>query len=820
MSRSTWIHRHLLKHILLSLLLPATILIGCGGDVAPTATAPTASAPTASEPTATVATGDRTAPTRTPTETPAATTTAEPTVPPAPTETPTPSPTPTLGPDELACEVEGYACSLGETSDETLQQAIGYADTAEERMRAGASAFETVEWLQEQEGVEDPITDGRAIIYRVAGSVPFIVEHPGVAEVTRNESSRPGRWPPDVDLGDALTSLSLPAFPEVPAVHAQPIVSEPTDVVGSQRADRNTKRALVLAPYLWQFGASDDAPVAAEALGNTRWYEGNVTYVANADETDRNVGIEHFMGWEQYDTIHVSTHGKSICPEDQGCMTYLNTGYRVPETQRDAFAEQHSDLKGVGVGFVDTRDTDENPDVNQIELVVVADFFKNYYGSGSLKNKVIYFSACEMLAQSDMLNALRTASENTDFFAWTYTVKAADARAVAEELYDKMAAQGQAAGDAYRRIPDGAKLGRPSEATGYDVGLYYGLEESDEGQFELVDRTRTTDFVHHVLGQENNHVREVITLLDPDDESVLTPGTVYPIDGTLGDGEPEYIELLFRVEGYTQPEIEQEDILISFTLDDESILAYRAFLPPDAEDVEVTQQGDYEWLVRFTDVEIPDQQPGDQMRFGAQLQLPGGDESVHTVEPILTSRLDVRATIQEPLEAGQSVVFTYDRDTQTLRADMQAEGGGATFFHDERAERFYVPNPETGGYWFYETPRGETEAGWAFLRIVRVSEWTRHQLKEAGFAEEEFACAGGETCYRYTGQEAGQTLRITYDENDRLVEFRIQAPDGNGVVTYEYGEYSVQVPTNASPAPMPGLMPRQLPGGWEVPAVP
>jgi len=87
-------------------------------------------------------------------------------------------------------------------------------------------------------------------------------------------------------------------------------------------------------------------------------------------------------------------------------------------------------------------------------------------------------------------------------------------------------------------------------------------------------------------------VREVITLLDPESKATLQPGAGYPMAGTLGDGNPERIELMFEVEGYTRQEIENEDLLISFLLDGEPIVAYRAFLPAQDEHTEVEAEGE------------------------------------------------------------------------------------------------------------------------------------------------------------------------------------------------------------------------------------
>jgi len=167
------------------------------------------------------------------------------------------------------------------------------------------------------------------------------------------------------------------------------------------------------------------------------------------------------------------------------------TGQRIPKDELDAFVAQHPEVRGVGVGL---RDRGE-----QIELVVFNDFFLNVYGPGSLKNKIIYFSACEVLAQSNVLDSLTAASENSDFFSWTYSVQADDAMAAASALYEKMAVQGQSAGDAYERIPDSVKLNRPSHAAEYDPYRYYGVETDEEGHVSLIDRTQTTDFLHYAM---------------------------------------------------------------------------------------------------------------------------------------------------------------------------------------------------------------------------------------------------------------------------------------------------------------------------------
>jgi hypothetical protein len=361
-----------------------------------------------------------------------------------------------------------------------------------------------------------------------------------------------------------------------------------------------------------------------------------------------------------------------------------------------------------------------------------------------------------------------------------------------------MAKQGQSAADAYERIPDGVKRNRPSHAADYEPYRHYGVDTDDEGQVRLIDLTQTTDFQHHTVGVETNHVREVITLLHPESKATLEPGAVYPINGTLGDGKSDRIELLFRVEGYTQQEIENEDLTISFLLDGAPTVAYRAFLPADDDHVEVEAEGEFAWLVQFEEVEVPDQQPQSEVTFRAELHLPGGAPSVHQVAPVQPGQRDVRAIFQSPpLKAGQSYSVALDRDTQVARADVSAEGQTLVLFYDQAADRAYYPNPQAGGYWYMDGG-----AGAALTAPLIPVEWPPRRLEEGGFVQEEYAC-GEERCERYRAQQQGNEMVLSYDESGLLIELEVRGPEGGGTIRYEYGPVEAAVPADASPAPVP-----------------
>ena len=752
-------------------IIALLLLTACAGEAVPT---PTAANPGPADPTALPDEA-----TSTPTSRP-----------PASSPTPTPSPTPAA--DLLDCEAGGYPCALSEMSEEAVERAADLSQDAEARMRGGNSAFEVAEWLETQEGVVVEATDGRAIIYRVADSVPVVVEHPGVEGVARRS--------PTVDSapvnGRSLASRVLAPARYVPPVLApeslsQPTIGESTDVVGWRRDDRNVKRALVLAPYQWHFDDNSDGLMAAEMLESTRWYKGRVTVIANPQQSDQNVTVQDFMNWDQYDTIHVDSHGKSICREGEDfCRAYLNTGHRIPRSEFNAYVRQHPEIRGVAIGF--------DPVGDEIELLVLDDFFRLHYGPGALKNKVLYFSACEILAQSDVLKSFDAAGENSDLFAWTYTVNADDAFVAARAVYEGMTLQGQSAGDAYERVPDSIKLNRPSELPDYELARFYGVDGDGEKEEERIKRTQTTDLKHHVLGgQRTNHVREVITLLHPETQETLWSDTVYPIDGTLGDGKPEQIELVFRVEGYTQQEIEEEELTISFSLDGAPVVVDRSFLPAQDEQIEVEAEGEFAWRVQFEEVEIPDQQPLDEVVFLAELALPGGASSVHEVDPVKTSQRDVRAIFgSPPLVAGQSFTVALDRDSQVARADLTVDGERFVLYYDQEAGLGYYPTPQ-GGYWTIEGALGEV-----LISSLIPVDWPVRRLEEGGFVRETYAC-GEEECDRYRSRQEGVEMVLSYDQRSLLVQLNFNSAEGNGTIYYEYEPVDVSAPANAVPAPAP-----------------
>lgn len=108
--------------------------------------------------------------------------------------------------------------------------------------------------------------------------------------------------------------------PDGPAVSTSSVVLPPDPgrelVVREGGGENEDKRALVLAPFRFQFGP--DLVPWVQRLRETRDYAGRVTYVEGAA-----VGDRHFSDWGRYRTILISTHGTTLPASDGGQATAL-----------------------------------------------------------------------------------------------------------------------------------------------------------------------------------------------------------------------------------------------------------------------------------------------------------------------------------------------------------------------------------------------------------------------------------------------------------------------------------------------------------------
>ena len=96
----------------------------------------------------------------------------------------------------------------------------------------------------------------------------------------------------------------------------------PLPELGIVGPESQEKRALVLSPFHWHVPDIEHTPAVAGILSPTRGYEGRVTHLSNEEEILTTVGLGSFMQWDEYDVVHVSTHGSRVC-SDGGCRATL-----------------------------------------------------------------------------------------------------------------------------------------------------------------------------------------------------------------------------------------------------------------------------------------------------------------------------------------------------------------------------------------------------------------------------------------------------------------------------------------------------------------
>ncbi len=184
------------------------------------------------------------------------------------------------------------------------------------------------------------------------------------------------------------------AWPAPGAPRRGPPVTEDSLVGG----DVESKRALVLSPYFWDFDPVDSAPPAAAALEATRGYAGHVTQQLNAKKGDQTVGLDAFEHWEDYDVVFVSSHGARICGVDR-CRAVIAAG-ELPPGQPLSW-HQRRYLLGTGIELV----TDAS---GAMGMLLSADFFRTWYPDG-LDETLVIVDACQTMGPkvSDIADALR-----------------------------------------------------------------------------------------------------------------------------------------------------------------------------------------------------------------------------------------------------------------------------------------------------------------------------------------------------------------------------------------------------------------------------
>jgi len=411
---------------------------------------------------------------------------------------------------ELECELLNYPCSLAEVPEDIFMRSDALADEASGKLEAGDTTAGVETWLAGQDGMAEVDSDDTAIRFRLEGGRGTWVL--GSAALGTRSA-----------IGGALGVRSMPSRPastrpplDRPSPGLEHIVGEPIE----------QKRALVLSPFLFDFGETDDGAAVARILSGTRGYEGRVTHVANATPSASAVGVASFKGWRNLQVIHVVSHGARLCKEPP-CRAVIAAG-----TLQGAVPEGPGIItKGVRLSFPDRGlelSKVEDPCARDLVLdgcgrmdvvLLTADFFRHEY-TGGLTDALVFFNACEVFGTeaTDLADAIR--GTTSVFLGWSEKVDTTDAHDAAVALYEDLSERGYPTETSYSRLGDlqtdraGSRLVLGKRAAGGDL-----------------------------------RIRDIVTLLEPETGQPLSASSRVVIEGEQADGKPDAAPYRVRVDG-------------------------------------------------------------------------------------------------------------------------------------------------------------------------------------------------------------------------------------------------------------------------------
>lgn len=463
-------------------------------------------------------------------------------------------------PQELDCERDGYPCSWAEADDGAAERTDQLLAMSSLLLTQGATAGELAARLEAAPDVAQVLHDPISVWFRVEGAAPVFVhvDPPGLGDIE-------GAVPPIE--GPARGSAPAPsqAFPLFTGCGAP----------GEDRADGQRgpvgktgepKKALILGPWRWQMEWDTDTLVSKLKLNNSDYEKpggGVETVMTTQDQPSAFDGsvvtLESFCNWAQYDTVMLKTHGRSVCDGETRCYTSLSVG---------RFAETEAVLRAyaggaTGVTFstsrygnLDSSLTSEQADacIAALEIVqdtptanacleslpsaghmeVTTDFFRANYGGG-LKDRMIFFSACQGMKQGDLARALRGTGESSGvILGFDKIIQTVISNRVLDKFAEWVAtgrAIDQDALDELNRLVDNYQGG--ADVTG------------------AIEGTITIEEIADVVpdGSEVTRGADIVSLHEEPGGEEFRDGMRLELEGFAGDGVPDEVKLGVRLTG-------------------------------------------------------------------------------------------------------------------------------------------------------------------------------------------------------------------------------------------------------------------------------
>jgi len=423
----------------------------------------------------------------------------------------------------LDCERFGYPCSLADADPAALARVQELLQQCWD-VRLNGTLDDVRTFLETQPDVVEVGGNYRFVSFRVAGMPPAIFDDPTAVH--------PKPEPVVASSGkvrDHASPQSAPSSADGASLQAgesgstiQEVVGEDSNTDG-QVDQKDIKRALVLAPYEWEFAPHDESSDIADRLELLQGYSGNVMLKRNPTRDDRNIAIEDWLALGNYDVVAISTHGSRECRDDpegvERCSIWISSGVIF-----NATVEQQMSLMGATLSIEFEEGLDESPGF--AELSLTTDFFRNFYG-GTLDNQLLTFSACE--SANSLGSELAAALGGDDFVmtGWTEVVDPPIAFQTSLAFYEELA-KGISAQEAFS-IVAGLGLFPYIDEDGLEVDFEIFSPQGDD--VRLIELPR--------LMYQDSEMPEGINIIDL-------------VDGMVGDGLPDTLQLTVQIDGVTQ----------------------------------------------------------------------------------------------------------------------------------------------------------------------------------------------------------------------------------------------------------------------------
>jgi hypothetical protein len=394
----------------------------------------------------------------------------------------------------LDCDQAGIPCSFADVPLAIIERSLVLSEQVADQLDEGASAEDVAAFLSSQDDMADVTADGPVISFRLDGGRPMIVDFADDQEFLPIETE---------------SALFAPA----------PTFELPEVVAG----EGPQKHALVLSPFRYEPHFGDSGEQVAAFLSTIRGYAGNVTYFATIDELDPQVTVDTLTQLDDYDVVHIDTHGGTICKKKE----LGGLAARAKSKDKDKCENGITDfLVQRFHGTADDLLSLAHPGVIHYRgrlyqsIAVTADFFRHYYPQG-LTNTLFILGSCNTF-RPDMAEAI--AGNRGVYMSWDgytdYGLVKNSSLALLDYLKD-----GLTVGEAHERLPEFSS-GNPDAAG---------------SRFVYTQRYFGGDV----------RIRDLITVRDNLTGEVVTDTSGIEVVGIPGDGENDHLDLEFTVDGIT-----------------------------------------------------------------------------------------------------------------------------------------------------------------------------------------------------------------------------------------------------------------------------